>query len=82
MTNNVAILSVYFVASNSLFSASLKLMTFQIALRYCWRVSHHSLAPDDKGTHVGLDVVILLQTTIIRLVQSVPIQTHLEVERL
>lgn len=48
LTNNVGILSVYFVASNSRFSASLKLMTFQIALRYCWRVSDRSPAPDDK----------------------------------
>lgn len=59
MTNDVATLRVYFVASNSRFSASLKLMTFQIALRYYWRVSDHSLTPDDKETYVGLDVVIL-----------------------
>ena len=78
----VAMSSVYFVASNNLFSASLKLMTFQIALRYCWRVSDHNLTTHAKETYIGLDVEILCKRQRSGRLDFAPVQTHLEVKRL
>ena len=48
------------MASTKRCSASLKLMTFQMAFKYCKRTSELvGRCANESGTHVGLDVLVL-----------------------